>query len=222
MEDVYYRADVDCNDIGTIFSVLEKSIIKNGYMSEKYDENNTKYFKSRRVNKNMKFVKKAVDKISKLYELIAFNRSNIDWLNREYNYIDNKGIHCVYISIILKLILEEKLKEKRIDFVQGVVAFDHNDSAAMLFGKHAVQFHAWCTIDDKVLDCTFVPQQRKFSKCSFDNLYILGVFPKDLSYVGHVESDRIVQKYINDFLQINHFTKEEWISKFKELLKIDK
>ena len=151
------------NEREFIDNVLEEvcDLTKNKtHISELYTADNVIKFKSSKLNLNEDILN-TLNKITKFYNSLESTR--LHYLNnakieRELDYIDKQGIHCVFISILTKFLLKKKYK-LNLNLVQGYYKFENNIIASMIFGEYSLGFHAWCELNGAIIDLTFNTQQ---------------------------------------------------------------
>ena len=138
-------------------------------------------------------------------------------ISNEYEFVNNNGWHCVYISLILKGLVKKYFKIK-LNYYQGIYLFENNDRAAWIFGENAIGFHAWCMYKDSILDLTFLNQQNLFLKTSCSDEYLNGKLPKGVIFMGQKESEEIIERYLKNILAINQFTYDEWLNNIENYI----
>lgn len=200
-----------------------KGLNENIYYTENYNSTNVIEFKSKKSNLSTNVVD-TLTKISDFYERLELERYmdfNNKELEKELEYISDKGLHCVYYSILAKLIIK-KLYNIDLNLVQGYYKFKNNMIASFVFGEYGIGFHSWLEYEGVVVDLTFNTQQSS-SYNSFENVLegsnIIGEF-KNIDFIGYVEREEVVSRYINDFLSINNNSLDEWIGFYIELFNI--
>jgi len=138
-------------------------------------------------------------------------------IEKEYEFITEKGWHCVYLSLILKGLMKKYCKIN-LSYYQGVFFYEHNQQTAWLLGEVGVGFHAWCMYKDVVLDLTFLQQQNRFLITPSHLDYLNGSVPKGVTYRGQKEPEEVIQSYLNEILAVNQLSYEEWLNNIENYI----
>lgn len=195
----------------------------NTYKSINYNADNVVKFKSRKLTLDKDIVS-TLNKISDFYNSLEITRVHYlknAKIENDFNYIDEKGIHCIFISVLTKLILK-KLYNINANLVQGYYKFKNNPLASLVFGEYSLGFHSWLEIKGAVIDLTFNSQQSSSYNGFIEGNSIIGVYNDDIDLVGYIENEDVVDKYIDDFLKINNISLEEWVNLYIDYLNLNK
>ena len=207
------------NDAKTFINALNDETKFKNYRSIDFNYKSLKEITGN--DKNKIKTKKADELLRALNEFYKGITDNVDLgdklIEKEYEFITEKGWHCVYISLILKGLMKKYCKIN-LNYYQGVFFYEHNEQTAWILGDTGVGFHAWCMYKDVVLDVTFLQQQGRFLISPSPLSYLNGCIAKGVTYKGQKEPEEVIQSYLNDILAVNQLSYDEWLNNIENYM----
>lgn len=178
----------------------------------------------------------AMEQMLKYFSYVSFIYERIEkFLNmkiklleikNELIYVEQKGIACIYTSVLLYLLMKKynsQFTQKNVCFMYGFYQYEINTTpdnffSLFPFSKKQQGLHCFLSIDSCLFDCSLAKQES----CLFNfESELFGDTPAGLNIYGYAESEETIYKYAELFADVNKQSIDEWINyhnKFIEVL----
>lgn len=147
-------------------------------------------------------------------------------IKNELIYAEQKGIACIYTSVLLYLLMKKydsEFTKKNVCFMYGFYQYEintipHNCFSILPFSKKQMGLHCFLSINSCLFDCSLVKQESYLFNFESE---LFGDTPEGLNIYGYIESEETIYKYAELFANVNNQSIDEWINyhnKFIEVL----
>lgn len=214
-ENLMYKTSL--NDETEILKIVAEKIKREGFSSRNYEKEKPILQASKPLPGNIYKNYLLQKNLTYLYNLYLSLENEDSYLKNkmvieEARYYDEKGILCVYFSVILYcLLLKDKLATK--DELKLMIGYIHYHTHNLFYNEllniqEITGFHSWLTYQGSVLDVSIIQEHTTFD---FTNGYIVGQIPDGLEMYGIGEGWATVERYARKFARRMGLKVKQWI-----------